>query len=66
MGRVLKFARPNFEEQDSDHRCFFHVVDFKSAYISLITGPRGLACEVNRKWESSEVFRFDLGPLLQV
>ena len=24
-----------------------HVADFKSAYISLIIGPRGLACETN-------------------
>ena len=31
-----------------------HVADFKSAYISLIIG-----------WESSDVVRFDLGPLLQ-
>ena len=42
----------------------------KSAYISLITGPRGLVCEANL-WkimfsESSDVVRFDLGPLLQV
>ena len=41
----------------------------KSAYISLIIGPRGLVCEANPHeimgWESSDVFRFDLGPLLQ-
>ena len=24
-----------------------HIVDFKSAYISLIIGPRGLQCEAN-------------------
>ena len=24
-----------------------HIVDFKSAYISLIIGPRGLQCETN-------------------
>ena len=30
-----------------------HIADFKSAYISLIIGPRGLQCETN------------LGPLLQ-
>ena len=24
-----------------------HVADFKSAYISLIIGPRGLQCETN-------------------
>ena len=24
-----------------------HVADFKSAYISLIIAPRGLACETN-------------------
>ena len=44
------------------------VADFKSAYISLIIGPRGLQCETNLQeimgWESSDV-RFDLGPLLQ-
>ena len=41
----------------------------KSAYISLIIGPRGLVCEANLKeimrWESFDVVRFDLGPLLQ-
>ena len=41
----------------------------KSAYISLIIGPRGLVCEANlweiMGWESSDVVRFDLGPLLQ-
>ena len=41
----------------------------KSAYISLIICPRGLVCEANlwdiMGWESSDVFRFDLGPLLQ-
>ena len=38
-------------------------MDFK------IVGPRGLACEANLEeiigWESSNVFRFDLWPLLQ-
>ena len=24
-----------------------HIVDFKSGYISLIIGPRGLQCETN-------------------
>ena len=24
-----------------------HIADFKSAYISLIIGPRGLKCETN-------------------
>ena len=45
-----------------------HTADFKSAYISLIIGPRGLQCETNLKkimcCESSDV-RFDLGHLLQ-
>ena len=46
-----------------------HIVDFKSGYISLIIGPRGLQCETNL-WEimcceSFDVVRFDLGPLLQ-
>ena len=46
-----------------------HMADFKSAYISLIIGPRGLQCEANL-WEimcceCSDVVRFDLGPLLQ-
>ena len=39
---------------------------FKSAYISLIIGPRGLQCETNVKeimgCESFDVVRFDLGP----
>ena len=26
-----------------------HIADFKSAYISLIIGPRGLQCEAYRK-----------------
>ena len=46
-----------------------HVADFKSAYISLIIGPRGLQCETNLQeimgWESCDVVRFDRGPLLQ-
>ena len=46
-----------------------HIADFKSAYISLIIGPRGLQCETYLQeimdWESSGVVRFDLGPLLQ-
>ena len=33
-----------------------HVTHFKSVYISLIIGPRGLQCNV---------VRFDLSPLLQ-
>ena len=41
----------------------------KSAYISLIIGPRGLECDPNLEeimgWESSDVVRFDLRPLLQ-
>ena len=46
-----------------------HVADFKSAYIPLIIGPRGLQCETNL-WEimgqeSFDSVGFDLGPLLQ-
>ena len=41
----------------------------KSAYNSLIIGPRGLQCETNLHeimgWESFGVVIFDLGPLLQ-
>ena len=41
----------------------------KSACISIIIGPRGLACEASlyeiMGWKSSDVFRFDLGPLPQ-
>ena len=41
----------------------------KSVYISLIIGPRGLVCQANlyeiMGWESFDVVRFDLGPLLQ-
>ena len=44
-------------------------VKLKSAYNSLIIGPRGLRCESNQweimGWESFDVVRFDLGPLLQ-
>ena len=41
----------------------------KSAYISFIISPRCLQCETNLSeimgCESSDVVRFDLGPLLQ-
>ena len=41
-------------------------VKLKSAYSSLIIGPRGLQCETNLKeimgWESFDVVTFDLGP----
>ena len=41
----------------------------KSAYNSLILGPRGLQCVTNlleiMGWESSDVVRFDLPSLLQ-
>ena len=44
------------------------IAKFKSAYSSLIIGPRGLQCETNLQeimgWESSDV-RFDLWLLLQ-
>ena len=42
-----------------------HIADFKSAYISLIIGPRVLQCETHLHeimvWESSDAVRFDLG-----
>ena len=45
------------------------IAKLKSAYNSLIMGPRGLQCETNlweiMGWKSSDVVRFDLGPLLQ-
>ena len=45
------------------------IENLKSAYNSLIIGPRGLQCETNLQeilnWESIEVVTFDLGPLLQ-
>ena len=45
------------------------IAKLKSAYNSLIIGPRGLQCETNLQeimdWASFDVFRFDLGPLLQ-
>ena len=45
------------------------IAKFKSAYNSLIIGPRRSQCETNLKeimgWETTDVFRFDLGPLLQ-
>ena len=44
------------------------IAKVKSAYNSLIIGPRGLQCETNFEEimgsESSGVFRFDLGPPL--
>ena len=45
------------------------IAKLKSAYTSLIIGPRSLQCETNlyeiMGSESSGVVRFDLGPLLQ-
>ena len=47
-----------------------HIADFKSAYISLIIGPRGLQCETNlleiMGWESFDVVRLTLGPSFKV
>ena len=44
------------------------IAKLKSAYKSLIIGPRGFQCEANlweiMSWEFSDVVRFDLGPLL--
>ena len=44
------------------------IAKLKSAYNSLIIGPRGLQCENNLQeimgCESFDVVRFDLGPLL--
>ena len=41
----------------------------KNAHTLLIIGPKGLHCETNlleiMGWKSFDVFRFDLGPLLQ-
>ena len=43
------------------------ILKLKSAYNSLIIGPRGLQCESNlweiMGWESFDVIRFDLWPL---
>ena len=45
------------------------IAELRSAYNSRIIGPRGLQCENNlckiMGWESFDVVRFDLGPLLQ-
>ena len=45
------------------------IAKLRSAYNTLIMGPRGLLCETSlweiMGWKSSEVVRFDLGPLLQ-
>ena len=45
------------------------IAKLKSAYNSLIIGPRDLQCKTNLSeimgWESFDVIRFDLGPLLQ-
>ena len=42
------------------------IAKLKSAYNSLIIGPRGLQCEINlweiMDWESFDVVRFDLWP----
>ena len=45
------------------------IAKLKSAYNSLIIGPRGLGWQTNlleiMGWESFGVVEFDLGPLLQ-
>ena len=45
------------------------IAELKSAYNSLIIGPRGLGWYTNiweiMGWESSGVVGFDLGPLVQ-
>ena len=45
------------------------IAKLKSADNLLIIGPRGLQYETNLQevigWESSDVFKFDLGPFLQ-
>ena len=45
------------------------IAKHKSAYNSLIVGPRGLQCETNvqeiMSCEFSDVVRFELGPLFQ-
>ena len=45
------------------------IAKLKSAYNSLIIGPRGLGWSINlykiMDWESCGVVRLDLGPLLQ-
>ena len=45
------------------------IAKLKSAYNSLIMGPRCLQCESNlweiMGWKSSDVVRLDLGPLLE-
>ena len=41
----LEIFLASFWKQDGRHRSFFSVM--KSAYISLIIDPRGMACEAN-------------------
>ena len=45
------------------------IAKIKSAYNSLIVGPRGLQCKTNLlkilSCEFSDVVRFELGPLFQ-
>ena len=84
IGSVLKFAGyihhslqklawnylwAHFEKRDGHHGCIFHDPDFKSAYICLIIGYRGLACEASlwaiMSWESFNVVRFGLVSLIQ-
>ena len=51
------------------HQGQTRIAKVKSAYNSLIIGPRGLQCETNLQeimgWESFNVVSFDFGPLLQ-
>ena len=67
QNRDLKYFWPHFEKQDAWYGCFFSFI--KTAYISLIIGVWGLACEANlleiMGGEASDVVRFDLGSLLQ-
>ena len=51
------------------HQGQMRIAKLKSAYYSLIIGPRGLQCQTNlykiMGWESFDVVRFELGLHLQ-
>ena len=51
---------PHFEKQDGCHRLFFHVADFKSAYISHIIDPRDFGPTKRKLWARTLLMGSDL------
>ena len=61
--------KPTYRKSWAENLLMWSDLKLKSAYNSLVIGPRGLRCETILQeiigWESFDVVRFDLGSLLQ-